>query len=113
DNGGFTNVFYEYDPNDNSNGPDGNGGWMGKWTLKAPFGGGPRYGAVGFSIEGNDLNPVHRGYIACGNNGSIKKDVWEYNPDNDTWTRKDDYPGGGSQYQAAFGIINKGYIGMG
>ena len=46
---------------------------MGAWSPKAPFGGGDRWLAVGFSIGG-------KGYIATGAYGSFKKDTWEYCP---------------------------------
>ncbi len=66
--------FWEYDPSTNT------------WTQKADFGGTARFYAVGFSIGG-------KGYIGTGSSGSrsnsvATKDFWEYDPVENTWTRK-------------------------
>jgi N-acetylneuraminic acid mutarotase len=37
-------------------------------------------------------------------------ELWEYNPENDAWTRKADFPGSKRSYAAAFSINEKGYI---
>jgi len=99
----YTNDFWEFDPTANT------------WTRKADFGGGIRYGAVGFSIGSI-------GYIGGGSNGENDidndndNDFWAYNPIADTWTRKADCGdfAGGTPYNAVgFSIGNKGYIGTG
>ena len=76
------------------------------WTKKADFGGGERYGAVGFSI-GNKI------YVGLGFDGSYYKDFWEYDPANNTWTQKADFGGTARQDAVGFSIGNKGYIGTG
>jgi len=78
------------------------------WIQKADLTGGPRQGAVGFSI-GN------KGYLGTGeDNGYVsKKDFWEYDPDNNTWTQKADFGGDARAYATGFSIGNKGYIGTG
>ena len=91
--------FWEYDPATD------------KWTQKADFPGGVRFGAVGFSI-GN------KGYIGTGNDGGAigereKNDFWEYDPATDKWTKKADFPGGNRIGAVGFSIGNKGYIGTG
>lgn len=71
------NDTWEYTPTTNT------------WTSKAALpdapnstvGSGARYGAVGFGI-GN------YGYLCSGYTGSHTKDLWQYNPANDTWTQK-------------------------
>jgi N-acetylneuraminic acid mutarotase len=73
------------------------------------FPGGPRAGAVGFSV-GN------KGYICGGWDFYGKyyyKDLWEYNPLNDSWIKKPDYPGKGTDYMVCFVINDKAYIGTG
>jgi hypothetical protein len=99
----FFNDFWEYDPATDT------------WSQKADFGGAARASAVGFSI-GN------KGYIGTGvvgldfiNHGppTYNNDFWEYDPTNNTWTRKADF-GGGARYNAVgFSIGNNGYIGTG
>lgn len=85
------------------------------WIQKADvggFAGVEKSGSVGFAI-GN------KGYIGLGSNHfewGGTKDFWEYNPDNDTWTQKADYPGvnGYGVFGATgFSINNKGYVGTG
>ena len=77
------------------------------WTQKADFGGGDRYGAVGFTI-GSKI------YMGLGNYaGSFKKDFWEYDPASDTWTQKADFGGAARRKAVGFSIGSKGYIGTG
>lgn len=59
-----------------------------------------------------------KGYVGTGYNGEVENsgymdDFWEYNPTNNTWTQKADFPGGRRHYAAAFGIGNYGYMGSG
>lgn len=106
-NKGYVGVFcgslhlYEYNPEQNV------------WIKKASLPTGNRSGAVAFSI-GN------KGYVGLGVKKSNKdgsdtfmNDLWEYNPDTNTWIRKADFPGGGRWYSAAFTIKDKGYVGTG
>jgi N-acetylneuraminic acid mutarotase len=95
---GFRVDFWEYDP------------VLDSWTQKADFKGEgeKRRNAVGFSI-GN------KGFVGTGVTGPDywKSDFWEYDPQNDTWTRKSNF-GGTSRYGAiGFSIGDKGYIGLG
>jgi N-acetylneuraminic acid mutarotase len=69
----------------------------------------PRDNAVGFSI-GN------KGYIGTGHGDayySLKKDFWEYDPNDNRWTRKADFGGSVRSIAVGFSIENKGYIGTG
>ena len=89
---------WEYDPLNN------------QWTKKADFPGNGRNSAGGFVI-GN------KGYIGCGvTNGNpfvVTNDFWEYDPQNDAWTRKADFPGIGRGYTLGFSIGSTGYLGLG
>jgi uncharacterized protein YjdB len=76
------------------------------WTQKADFGGAARYGAVGFAIGS-------KGYIGTGDDGSYKKDFWEYDPTANTWTQKADFGGTARAGAVGFSIGSKGYIGTG
>jgi len=46
-----------------------------------------------------------KGYVTTYNNS-----VWEYNSAEDTWIRKNDFPGGNRYWTSSFSINNKGYI---
>lgn len=88
--------FWEYDQATNS------------WAQKADFGGGDRYGAVGFSI-GN------KGYIGTGRiaSGITYNDFWEYNPATNVWTQKAPFPGTPRDGGTGFSLNGKGYMGLG
>lgn len=74
------------------------------WTQKADLPGGPRTGAVGFSIG-------HRGYITGGFNYlSTYNDLWEYDPLTDLWTQRASLPISSAIYSAAFVISNRVYL---
>ena len=68
--------FWEYDKSTNS------------WSQKADFGGGTRFGAVGFSIG-------TKGYAGTGTSASYVdyNDLWEYNPATNIWAQKTPMPG--------------------
>lgn len=68
-----------------------------------------RHSAASFALNG-------KGYITTGvqkNESANLADTWEYDPNTDTWARKDDF-GGGARYGAlAFSIGGYGYVGTG
>ena len=78
------------------------------WTQKATFGGGGRYGAVGFSIGS-------KGYIGTGYDFYLghQKDLWEYDPVTNAWTQKANLGGVARESGVGFAINGKGYIGTG
>jgi N-acetylneuraminic acid mutarotase len=98
DSTGVNNDLWEYDPVTDS------------WTQKASLPADKRDGAIGFSI-GN------KGYVGIGVSaafpGPLLDDFWEYDPINDTWTQKANFPGGVRAFASGFSIGNKGYIGLG
>lgn len=66
--------FWEYDPNDSSNGLDENGRPIGKWTRRANFIGRPRIDSHGFSVK-------NKGYIGFGlDTPTALLDFWIFNP---------------------------------
>lgn len=76
---------------------------QGTWTQRADFGGGIRSNTVGLSING-------KGYFGLGlQNNTIQNDWWEYDPQNNSWTRKADIPSGRLRC-AYFTIGDKAYI---
>ena len=79
------------------------------WTIKAPFGGGPRAATVGFSIG-------HYGFIGCGTTVPIwsvsgdQDDFWKYDDRTNTWTQIANYGGGKMELGTGFSIEGKGYV---
>jgi hypothetical protein len=81
-------------------------GNLGTWTVKAPFGGTARYGAVGFTI-GTKV------YLLTGYISGYVKDLWEYDPGSNTWTQKASFGGTARMDAVGFSIGTKGYVGLG
>jgi N-acetylneuraminic acid mutarotase len=46
-------------------------------------------------------------------NPSIMKQIWEYDPSSDTWTRKKDFPGTARWAAIGISLGDKGYVGLG
>ncbi len=98
----FFSDFWEYDPAADT------------WTRKADFGGGTRTSASAFSIGAY-------GYVGMGNDslGSDQityypqKDLWQYDPAANTWTRQTDLPGSARWGATGFSVSGNGYIGLG
>lgn len=94
----YNSDFWEYDPKVNI------------WTKKASYPGTGKVATVGFSIG-------ELGYIGTGSPtfsiGDETKEFWEYNPVNDSWTRKADFGGDVRDRAVGFSIYSKGYIGTG
>ena len=87
--------------------------WKSKWTRKNNFPGNARHLGTGFSI-GN------KGYFGLGistdsnyNLSQAFKDLWEYDPQSDTWTKKADFPGVPRVHASAFVLNDEGFIGLG
>jgi N-acetylneuraminic acid mutarotase len=97
--GNTLNDFWEYDPVTNT------------WTQRAPYpgaGGAGIYYATGFGANG-------KGYICCGKIGPsyYSSEMWEYNPANNSWVQRPNFPGGVRYGLTSFVINNKGYVGTG
>ena len=93
------NTTYEYNPQTDA------------WTQMANFPAGNRRVAAGFSI-GN------KGYVIGGRDdstdtGVLHNDMWEFDPANNTWTQKANFPGGNRETLIAFSIDGYGYAGFG
>lgn len=101
--GRFRSDFWEYH------------GTSDVWSRRADFPGGPRRGALGVSdgIKGY----LGTGYYDPDNqpNGNevFHRDFWEYDPVEDAWTRKADFPGEGRRGAVGFAIGTKLYVGLG
>lgn len=81
------------------------------WIKKATLPWVPliRARAVSFTIGGKI-------YVGLGEGGSFDagivefKDVWEYDPQRDLWTKKGDFPGAPRSYATAFVVNDKAYV---
>ena len=77
------------------------------WQVRASFAGTARNHAIAFS-HGT------KGYVMTGvNNGTLFKDVWEYDSNTDKWTALPAYPGPGRFYGVGYVVKDKAYIGFG
>ncbi|MCW3467556.1 Kelch repeat-containing protein [Chitinophaga nivalis] len=63
-------------------------------------------GAAAFALRG-------KGYIVCGNKGSLSTAVWEYTPEGDTWLQKTDFEGAARSGAVGFTVKNRGFVGLG
>ncbi|MEO5571311.1 MAG: T9SS type A sorting domain-containing protein [Bacteroidia bacterium] len=81
------------------------------WTQKSNFGGGTRYAAAGFSINGKGYMGL--GITHVGWNYTYYNDFWEYNPATNVWTQKANFPGQARNSSSGFAINQKGYIVLG
>lgn len=73
------------------------------WYRAGNVAGADRTQAVSFTIN-------NKAYIGT---GSYRDDFWEFDPENNTWTQKANYPAGGVNGLVAFAIGGNGYVGMG
>jgi N-acetylneuraminic acid mutarotase len=74
------------------------------WYRKASIPGGARYDAFAFVIDG-------KGYVGGGfdSNNNYRNDLYSYNPESDTWTRRADIPVNGHG-MTSFATSTKGYV---
>lgn len=50
-----------------------------------------------------------KGYVTCGENGSVLGTTWEYDFSTDTWTKKTDFEGVARQGLVGFSVAGRGY----
>jgi N-acetylneuraminic acid mutarotase len=101
---GYTPVhdFWEYDPQTD------------RWTSRADFPGTSRGYAQAFGLGS-------KGYLGLGMVGinssgtqlTLVRDIWEYDPQTNSWTQKPDYAGSGRAMALNFVIGSSGYVGGG
>lgn len=80
------------------------------WIQKADFPGVARYTGFCFHLLGNIY---FGGGVVLDPGRSYPVDVWEYDPQDDIWTRKVDFPSTGREHAASFSISDYGFVGMG
>lgn len=95
-NTGTITQVWEYDP------------VLNIMIRKNDFPGPSRYNGFGFAID-------QFGYIGCGRHTDSESniylsDVYRYNPQNDSWTQIESFPGGLRSSSVSFVIGNKAYI---
>lgn len=78
---------------------------QGIWVKKADYPGCFTHSQIAFSVGG-------KGYVGLGSDSC--DDIWEYNPETDTWTEKGNFPGlGRTERPVSFAIDDKGYVAIG
>lgn len=95
----YLNDLWEYDMDRNS------------WTQCSDMPAVGRTAAVGFAVNGKGY--VTTGSVKDGSSSYCVADTWEYDPNTDAWTRKDDFKGGVRDGALAFSIGGYGYVGTG
>ncbi len=95
---------WQYDPASNT--------WTAKANFPEPANAGTgnndgRYDATAFTLT---VGSVQKGFVTCGYNGSTQKDMYSYNPVNDTWQAEIASPGSKRSGAVAFVYNNKAYL---
>ena len=95
---------WEYTPATNS--------WIVKADFPEPINAGTgnsdgRFDATAFSLT---VNSVARGFVTCGYSGSTQKDMYSYNPINNSWKEETASPGSKRSGAVAFVYNNKAYL---
>jgi hypothetical protein len=81
--------------------------YQGMWTSQQDLTFTGREGAASFSLNG-------KGYVVSGNGQSgLLKDVWQFDPLNNTWSKKADFPGAGRRNATVMILNNTAYVGLG
>lgn len=90
-------ILYEYNPSSDI------------WITKSPFIGEERNDGIMFSVK----NKIYYGLGKSKLTKRILKDIWEYDPQNETWKQIGFYPGNGNVALIQTVIGNEVYLGMG
>ena len=72
-----------------------------------------RSGIISFVVGNKAYYGLGAHYNPDSANDVTHRDLWEYNPTDNTWTRKADFPGNNLVSAASFSISGKGYVGTG
>ena len=83
-----------------------------KWSQVASLPEG-RMLSNGLSMNGKGYILLGRYWAGTQNNGRLLSDIVEYDPNENTWTKRGDFPGGARQNAMVFTIRDRGYIIMG
>lgn len=96
----FKRKMYSYDLEQDD--------WDNESGVGGPTGGGlERASAIGFSTGGY-------GFIGLGTGtSSLKKDLWRYDPETESWTQMADFAGEARSGAVAFDLDGYGYVGTG
>jgi len=88
--------FYQFDPTNNS------------WTSVTSFPGGGRSQCFGFSVGTKGF--VGGGYSTLNGNWIAQNDFWEFDSQNNTWSKLQDFPGNVNPYMCFFSSSVKGFV---
>jgi N-acetylneuraminic acid mutarotase len=93
--------FWEYDPAADS------------WIQRSDLGGLPRNSAVGFSLGDKGYIGTGTVYDSSCSCGGASNDIWEYDPQADSWNQKINFGGEARRNAVGFSVGDKAYIGLG
>ena len=85
----------------------------GTWTKRSDFPGGGRTDAVAIGINSEEEGYVGLGASMDGETEVLHKDFYLYNPYDDVWEKRMEFPGGVRKGAAATYIENKAYVAWG
>jgi len=83
-----------------------------KWSQVASLPEG-RMLSNGLAMNGKGYILLGRYWAGTENNGRLLSDIVEYDPNENAWTKRGDFPGGARQNAMVFTIRDRGYIVMG
>jgi len=83
-----------------------------KWSQVASLPEG-RMLSNGLALNGKGYILLGRYWAGTENNGRLLSDIVEYDPNENAWTKRGDFPGGARQNAMVFTIRDRGYIVMG
>nr|WP_299385785.1 IPT/TIG domain-containing protein [Allomuricauda sp.] len=85
-----------------------NQGMNGSWETKAMYEGNMAYGGASFVING-------KAYLSTGADSmdNVLVEQWEYDPENDEWNEKTDFPGDARVFSFSASLGEHGYLGLG
>lgn len=83
-----------------------------KWSQMASLPEG-RMLSNGLALNGKGYILLGRYWAGSANNGRLLSDIVEYDPNENAWTKRGDFPGGPRQNAMVFTIGDRGYVVMG
>ena len=81
------------------------------WTQQGDFPGLATYQGSAFVLNGYGY--IVNGFDSTESGNPAGSELWQYNPQTDTWVTKASFPGSARYCTSSFALNNKGYVGLG